>query len=72
MGRLSAHIACHHCDVPAPTGDDGFFTYLTAPDEQSETTELQPSCPGHADYMILPDRSAVMSLRSGRIVEVAA
>ena len=70
MGRLSAHIACHYCDVPAPTGKDGYFEYLTDPEDEAQ--EKQPSCPGHADYVILPDRNAVMSLRSGRIVEVAA
>lgn len=70
MGSLSAGYTCHHCDVLAPTWDDGTFRYLTDPD--GEEAEKQPSCPGHADYVILRDRGAVMSLRSGRIVEVAA
>ena len=57
MSDESHGIPCSCCDAEAPLSRDGLFLYLTHP--ESEEQDPEPSCPGHALLLLLPNGNYV-------------
>lgn len=72
MGRLSTHYECALCDAPAPTGGENqrFLFWTVVPPTSLGPVNPQPSCTGHADFMLTAEGEMIPLGRSAKLADL--